>query len=316
MIAFWLCVAVMLGIALASVMWPLLRRTPGEARHADRDRGERGVALTVALCQTALAEVERDFRAGLLSAQARSEARDDLQRRLIEETRAEAHAAQTPGPATRPVSIAQRAGTAAVLLALLPTLAVTLYMRLGEPLAIAVQSASDAGALDDHAAFQGSLELMVGRLAARLQRHAGDAQAWAMLARSYAALDRANDAVAAYQRAIALAPRDASLLADYADAQASANDGDLNGAAWASIRAALALDPREPKALALAGSAAFDRHDYPLAIHYWEQLEKTVDANSQTAVQARRNIAMAARLEALAADLSDTSDVSDAPAHP
>jgi cytochrome c-type biogenesis protein CcmH len=181
-------------------------------------------------------------------------------------------------------------GTAAVLLALLPTAALALYIELGEPLAVAVQGGSDAVAADNHAAIQESLEMMVGRLAARLQRQPRDVQDWTMLARSYATLGRADDAVMAYQRALSLNPRDAQLLADYADAQASANGGDLNGESRQSIEAALALDPANLKALALAGSAALDRRDYTHAIQFWERLEQAAGANSGIAARAQKNI--------------------------
>jgi cytochrome c-type biogenesis protein CcmH len=130
----------------------------------------------------------------------------------------------------------------------------------------------------------------VGRLAARLQRQPGDVQDWTMLARSYATLGRADDAVMAYQRALSLNPRDAQLLADYADAQASANGGDLNGESRQSIEAALALDPANLKALALAGSAALDRRDYTHAIQFWERLEQAAGANSGIAARAQKNI--------------------------
>jgi cytochrome c-type biogenesis protein CcmH len=80
------------------------------------------------------------------------------------------------------------------------------------------------------------------------------------------------------------------LLADYADAQASANGSNLNGAARQSIEEALALDPANLKALALAGSAALDRRDYALAIQYWQRLEQAAGVNSEIATRAQKNI--------------------------
>jgi cytochrome c-type biogenesis protein CcmH len=94
----------------------------------------------------------------------------------------------------------------------------------------------------------------------------------------------------AYQRASSLNSRDAQLVADYADAQASASGGDLNGESRQSIKAALALDPADLKALALAGSAALDRRDYAHAIEFWERLEQAAGVDSGIAAQAQKNI--------------------------
>lgn len=295
MIQFWLIVAAMLVAALLCVIVPLLRRgSRGDMALSRADGG--GAALATVMFRTEMAELARQVAAGDLSSAQHGNARRELERRFVDETGAE------PAPATvRAGSIAQRAGTAALLLALLPSAALVLYMRLGDPLAAAVQADSAAGPKDSHAATQGSLDVMVGRLAARLRRQPDDAAGWTMLARSYAVLERADDAAAAYRRALALTPGDPQLLADYADAQASANGGDLTGAPLQSVEAALTLDPANPKALALAGSAAFEAHDYPRAIQYWERLEQVPGVSAEIVTQARANLAEARQLASGAA---------------
>jgi cytochrome c-type biogenesis protein CcmH len=76
-----------------------------------------------------------------------------------------------------------------------------------------------------------------------------------MLARTYYALQRNDDAVKAFDRAVALRPDDAGLLADYADALA-ATQGGITGKPLALVERALKADPTQWKALALAGTAA------------------------------------------------------------
>ncbi|SAK80641.1 Formate-dependent nitrite reductase complex subunit NrfG [Caballeronia glebae] len=181
------------------------------------------------------------------------------------------------------------AALAGLLIALVPASALTLYMRIGDPAALAVQTAA-ASSAGEHADTPASMEAAVSLLAARLRRSPGDAQGWAMLGRSYMVLERPADATQAYRRAVALNPRDADLLADYADAIASANGGNLNDAALRVVDSALALDAGEPKALALAASAAFDRRDYTNAIGFWERLSQVPDLAPQIAQQAQKNI--------------------------
>jgi cytochrome c-type biogenesis protein CcmH len=192
------------------------------------------------------------------------------------------------GCATVPLLSAQRrhAALAGLLIAAVPSAAITLYMRIGNPAALALDSATSG----EHADSPASLELMVSRLAARLRRDPDDAAGWAMLARSYAVLERPDDAAAAYHRALLLHPRDADLLADYADAVASAKQGDLSGVPQANIDAALAIDPDHPKALALAASAAVDRRDYAAAIRYWTRLRDVSGGETELARQAQKNI--------------------------
>lgn len=191
--------------------------------------------------------------------------------------------------ASRSAAHVRHAALAGLLIALVPASALTLYMRVGDPAALAIQTAPVASK-GDHADAPVSMQAAVSRLAARLRDDPNDAQGWTMLARSYMALDRPGDATEAYRRAVALRPRDAELRADYADAMASANGGDLNDATLKVIDAALALDPDEPKALALAASAAFDRRDYASAMQFWERLSKVPDLAPEIAQQARKNI--------------------------
>jgi cytochrome c-type biogenesis protein CcmH len=181
------------------------------------------------------------------------------------------------------------AALAGLLIALVPASALTLYMRIGDPTALAIETAPRA-TTQGHADTPASMEAAVSLLAARLQRDPNDAQGWSMLARSYMVLDRPDDATAAYLRAVALNPRDAELRADYADALASANDGNLNDAALKVVESALAMDANQPKALALAASAAFDRRDYANAIQFWQRLKNVPDVAPEIVQQAQRNI--------------------------
>src|SRR3970040_1644154 len=59
------------------------------------------------------------------------------------------------------------------------------------------------------------VEAMVAKLAARLEQNPGDANGWAILARSYAAMQRFPEAIAAYAKAAALPRDEAALLAGY-----------------------------------------------------------------------------------------------------
>ena len=121
---------------------------------------------------------------------------------------------------------------------------------------------------------------MVGRLEARLKSTPEDAEGWTMLGRSYNVLGRYAEADAAFRKVIELRPTDAQGWADRADALAMANGRKLEGEPEKLIARALELDPKNLKALALAGTIAFDRGDYAGAVRHWEAAVAAGDPNS------------------------------------
>jgi cytochrome c-type biogenesis protein CcmH len=97
---------------------------------------------------------------------------------------------------------------------------------------------------------------------------------------------RFDQAGPAYEKLLALQPKDAQVHADYADALGVASKGSLQGAPARLIAKALALDPKNLKALVLAGKEAFERQRYGEAIPFWERaLQATTDVSVQRAIQ-------------------------------
>jgi cytochrome c-type biogenesis protein CcmH len=115
---------------------------------------------------------------------------------------------------------------------------------------------------------------MVEQLAQRLKSNPQDADGWAMLARSYSVMERNDEALAAYQKAIALRKDDPGLLVDYADALAVKNQHSLQGEPMALVQRALAINPDHIKGLAMAGTDAFVRKDFAKAVKYWGRVEQ------------------------------------------
>jgi cytochrome c-type biogenesis protein CcmH len=134
---------------------------------------------------------------------------------------------------------------------------------------------------------------MVEKLAARMKEHPDDAQGWVMLARSYSVLGRFGDALPAYKRADELQPNNAALLSDYADAVAASRGSANNVESIALVERALTVDPAQPKALALAGTIAFDRGDYKGAIERWQKMADALPADSDMLKQVQGSIAEA-----------------------
>lgn len=141
---------------------------------------------------------------------------------------------------------------------------------------------------------------MAERLAGRLAREPGDAEGWAMLARTQAVSGRHDKAVEAFRKAAALRPEDAVLLADFADALAMTQGRRIAGEPLQLVQRALELAPDNLKALSLAGTEAFDRGDFAAAVRHWEKLTALGGAESVFVQQVAGGLGEARRRAAAA----------------
>ena len=273
MTAFWVIAALLAAGALAFVLPPLLRagrRAPGAAIDA----------TNVAIYRDQLRELESDLAAGTLAREQYDDARRELESRLLADVQGGAAA---PRAATTGRIAAITAGIA------IPVASILLYLAVGNPGALAPEAES-------HGITREQIESMVDRLAARMKENPEDPVGWAMLGRSYSVLDRFPEAAEAYANAVKRAPPDAQLLTDYADALAMAQGRRLQGEPERLIEKALAIDPRNVKALALAGTAAFENRDFRGAIAQWRKILDIVPADSDMANSIRDSIADAQQL--------------------
>ena len=281
MTLFALVAAALAAAALLFVLPPLLRERK-ETRGVTRD------AANISVYRDQLRELEADLKAGTLSHDRYDEAHSELERRLLEDASAGEQAAP---PAARSRYAALVVGLA------VPLLAVALYLGVGTPGAL---NPERLAAEQGHALDRQQIEAMVERLAQKLREDSNaDPEGWIVLARSYNSMGRYSDAVEAYKAALKSAPPDARLLADYADALAMAQGRTLQGEPEKLIAQALALDPDNVKALALAGTAAFDRKDYRTAVAHWEKILAVVPADSPMAQSVTDSVAEARSLGGL-----------------
>jgi cytochrome c-type biogenesis protein CcmH len=218
----------------------------------------------------------------------------------------------TPAAPVPRVQAAERLspGLMAVLAVVVLGVAGAGYWWMGSPSRVGVEPAGVAAAGDgqnaqasggaaSHLTTAEQIEAMTEKLTARLKAQPDDAEGWSMLARSYTVLGRHPEALPAYERAVALRADDAQLLADYADSLAVKNKRVLAGEPMKWVDKALKIDPRNVKALALAGTNAFDRKDYAGAVKYWDQVVQFGPADSNYVQQVQASLAEARELGGL-----------------
>ncbi len=294
----------MLILALAFVLVPLLR-----TRHMNR-AGANPItdsASNVAIFRAQKNEIEQDFAGALISSDEHDEALKELSIRVAAEVKGDATSIDAlPAPS----HVVSRGVWVVATLALIgiPLSAVLMYASLGSPQVITGTANANAARAPEGAAnapqngstpstastASGAAETnpavtdkqilaMVDSLAAKMQQNPSDPKGWVLLARSQNALGRFADATKSYERAAALLPNDAQVLADYADASAMTQDGRFDGKPLALIKQALQLDATNMKALALAGTAEMRLGNKAESLKHWEKLKTLVAKDSDDA---------------------------------
>jgi len=293
--------------------------------------------------RTQLRQLDELVQTGALSAEQGSEAKAKLERQLVEAVMALPAGAEamattaappttttTTAPAPRHTTARPPARLVWGMVAFVAAAGAGGYALVGNPGAWSVSpavsgaggegranglGANSAGTLPGatapsgrqapHAMGNDQIAAMTESLAAKLKTDPNNAEGWAMLARSYAVLGRFDDAVTAYQRVLTLRQDDAQVYADYADALAVTRGRKLEGEPAKLIEKALSLDPRNFKALSLAGTVAFNQPDFKRAADLWQRALASAPADNPGLVQQIRADLDDARQRAGMAPLSD-----------
>lgn len=252
--------ALLTVLVLAWLLRPLLRDRKSISQ-ASRQ------ALNTAIYRDQLVELESDRAAGSLDESDCEQARQELQVRLLQDAAV---------ADVLPAAAAPEKSSALVLALLLPLGAALLYFWLGHPEAMKPMPA-------EHQISSAAFEDTVDKLAARLKTSPNDVQSWIMLARSYKSMGRFDEAEKAFDHTVGIVDTDPGVLTEYADLLAFRARGNFDGKPLALINRALSADPKNAMALHLAGTAAYNRHDFAMAASYWETLLKGLPPESEEA---------------------------------
>lgn len=261
MTAFWIAAGLLTLLVLAVLCWPLLRRR--QAGHASRK------AINTAIYRDQMVDIDRDLASGALTATDHAIARDELERRVLEDV-----ADDAPTTASAPRRLPR---TALVLSAILPVAAVALYFVLGTPAAL------DPTVQKNASPTAAEVEKMVATLAAKLEQNPNNPEGWVMLGRSYKAMGRFDEAARAFDRAGPVVESEPELMLDIAELSAELNQGKIDGKGLELLQRVLKEQPDNPQALVLAGTNAFFRQNYADAVRHWERLLAMVPPDSQDA---------------------------------
>lgn len=315
----WLFIFALMAVAAGITIAPFLRKP---ADRADEDMRAR-------LFQLQIADIDREERQQIISADEAKALRIEAQRRVIA---SEAAPEAKERPMQKPQTAIALAAAAMVIAG-----AVTLYALKGRPDVASVPARAHPAVVSleaqptPPAQSVGSVDAMVEKLAARLEQNPDDANGWRMLGWSYFNLKRHKEAADAYARAVALAPDNAGYQAAYGEAMVMASGGFVTDEAKAIFSKTLALDPQDERARFFMGLAKDQAGDVEGAIADWIAMVNTAPADADWTADLRRRIAERAKdagvniegklaaapvLQAKAAPAPTTADVQAAMAMP
>ena len=143
-----------------------------------------------------------------------------------------------------------------------------LYATLGDP------NLPDQPHAERAAEAHGAAEMnaLLNELEARLKADPSRLDGWLLLGRSRMRMEDYAKAAEAFAHARALAPNEAGIGAEYAEASIHAEQGAVSEEARAALVAAHDADPGDPKALFYLGHDAATRGDHAAAVQYWTDL--------------------------------------------
>lgn len=267
MTVFLILAAVMLAVALAIVLRPLL------SAHAPND--------PTAAARRRLQALDEARAAGILDDDEFAAKRAALGDELLT-------AVGTVPARSRTAFVA-----AAAVALVLPAAALVLYRVVGDTRALdpAALTAVPAAEPGGHGA---DMEQAIAGLAAKLQQNPNDPEGWALLGRAYLEMQRFAEARDALKHAHDLTPADPDVAVAYAEALTLSSDSHrFNGPARELVEAALKTDPKNQRGIWLLGIADYQAGKYDAAIAGWKRLLEQLPKDSDIAQSVRDQIAHA-----------------------
>ena len=255
---FWVFTAGLILLALIFVLPPLLRPRLSASLQQRRQ-------VNIDVYRDQLRDLEAEYAQGTLDADQFQASRLELENRLADDALMEEE---------QPITTKSGKKIGIALGIAIPLLAFGIYFLIGNPWAIKETVQPMAGGQ------HGDFTAMLDKIRNKAEDNPKDGAAWLLLAKTYAVMERWQEANQTYAKTVQLLPKDATALAGYAESLAIVNNRTLQGQPAELLRQALEINPQEPKALELAGMNAFQEENYAQAAYYWKQLLKQLPPES------------------------------------
>ena len=288
MTLFWVLAGIFIVASLLFILPTLLR-------NKESDTGVARNSTNVSIYQDQISELDNDLRNDILNQEQYNQSKHELQQRMMLDMPEKSSISE------KIINTKRSIATPIVLALLIPVSAVSLYLLLGNTKALLPQPpVKQMELVGNNLTSEGDghqeISSMVDNLVKRLEEEPDNLEGWKMLGQTYAIMGRFDEAKDIYAKLLAKSPDNPEALVNYADVFAMTQDGSLMGKPVELIHKALSIDPKNPKALALAGTAKFEQGEFMQAAVYWEELLAIIPAESKLAQSVSGSIKQAKAL--------------------
>jgi len=274
MVTFWLLAILLFVLAIAFIIYPYItEHFLSKKNHQDQTENtidQRQVNIDIAKEQ--IQTLEADFSTGEISQEEYDSLKYELESSLIDDISVQ----DTPLDQPEVINTNHKLIIALVVI-FVPLCSVLFYHQLGSPGFIdgsALQSAKNS----QHGnSKQPSVEDMVNMLINKLKENPGDEKGWFLLARTFMALKKYDEAYKTYENLLKLTGEDPDVLVSMADAAAMSKGGTITGEPEKLIRRALKVAPDNITGLWLIGIAEKEQGNNAQALKYWTKLYPLVE---------------------------------------
>ena len=288
MTLFWVLAGIFIVASLLFILPTLLR-------NKDRVTGIARNSTNVSIYQDQISELDNDLNNDILNKEQYNQSKHELQQRMMLDM-------PDKNQASRKIINTKQGIAAPIVIAMiLPVSAVFLYLLLGNTKALLLKPpVKQMEIIGNNSAPEGEghqeIASMVDNLIKRLENEPDNLEGWRMLGRTYAIMGRFSEAREIYEKLLLKSPDSPDALVNLADVFAMTQDGSLMGKPVELINKALSIDPENPKALALAGTAKFEQGEFIKAAGYWEELLSVIPEESKLAKSVSGSIKQAKAL--------------------
>jgi len=275
MTLFWVLAGIFIVASLLFILPTLLR-------NKESDTGVARNSTNVSIYQDQISELDNDLRNDILNQEQYNQSKQELQQRMMLDMPEKSSISE------KILNTKRSLATPIVLSLLIPVSAVSLYLLLGNTKALLPQPpVKQMELIGNNLAPEGDghqeISSMVDNLVKRLENEPDNLEGWKMLGQTYAIMGRFDEAKDVYAKLLAKSPDSPEALVNLADVFAMTQGGSLMGKPVELINKALSIDPKNLKALALAGTAEFEKGEFMQATVYWDELLAMIPGESKLA---------------------------------
>ena len=252
MMEFWIIAALLILLAIACILWPLLRKKETEIIHVSEQN------VNVINFRDQLAELDVQQQTGLISEQDHLRLKAELEKKLVDEIE----------QAEKQASLSNRKtpGFAWLLAMLLPVMALSLYWQLGAQTELKVQDALYSDTVTS--------ESLGKVLEDWVAEKPDNDKALFLLGSHYMENGQLGQAVKTYRKLFRISNGHPQVAAELAQALFLQSDSEMTDEVRMLYVRALRTEENNTTALGLKGIDAFASGDYEGAVAAWQQAMK------------------------------------------